>query len=172
MPRPRRHDIDIELLGLLATASEGLSASELRSRLSSRPSQPTLSRRLTALRAAGKVVVRGLGPATRYHVASGNELPKLRSRLLHEHVARKLVREPDLVERARVRLAFLQSKNPSARAYHRRWMELIEGPRDALLRALSEDSESAADLRQESPFSTLLAPSEREQVLGQLGGRS
>jgi hypothetical protein len=168
MARPRQHELDLETLELLAAHQRGLSASVLRALLSSRPSQPTLARRLIELRARGKVVVEGRGRATRYHLASGNERPRLRSRLLHEAVALKLVRDPTLIDRARARLAKLRETNPSARAYHQRWSELLAGPREALFRALTEDSESAADLRKESPFTTLLKPDERSRILQRL----
>lgn len=168
MPRPRSHDLESELLALLAAHPKGLGASEIRTLLSSRPSQPTLARRLLELRARGQVIAEGKGRSTRYHLASGNELPKLRSRLLHQAVAIKLVRDPSLVERARHRLVKLRDTNPSARRYHSRWSDLLAGPPEALLKALSEDSEAAADLRQESPFTTLLEPKERERVFKRL----
>jgi len=170
MPRPRLHNIDEELIHLLAAHPAGLDATALREALSSHPSQPTLARRLLDLRARGKLIAQGKGRATRYLLASGNELPKLRSRLLHEAVAHKLIRQPGLLALAQSRLEKLRASNPSARRYHSRWSELISGPRTELLRALTEDSDSAADLRQESPFSTLLATDERKRVLQRLGG--
>jgi hypothetical protein len=168
MSRPRVHDLEDEVLALLAAHPGGLGAPTLQRLLSSRPSQPTLARRLLDLRARGKVLVEGRGPATRYHLVSGNELPKLRSRLLHEAVALKLVRNPSLIDHAQQRLERLRSTNPSAHRYHARWRALLAGPQTALLRAMTEDSDSAADLRQESPFSTLLTPRERERVFKRL----
>lgn len=168
MPRLATHDLDAPLIGLLAAHPKGLGAPELQRLLPSRPSQPTLARSLLRLRAQGRVVVEGRARATRYHLASGTEAPKLRSRLLHERVAVKLVRDPGLIERAKARLDKLRSTNPSARRYHARWAELLAGPPEALLRALGEDSEAAADLRKESPFTTLLDRQERESVLGRL----
>lgn len=169
MPRPRIHDIDDELIQLLAAHPGGLDATALRDSLASHPSQPTLARRLIDLRARGIVVALGRGRATRYGLATGNELPKLRSRLLHQAVAHKLIRDPRLLELASARLDKLRAANPSARRYHARWDDLIAGPRTTLLRALTEDSEAAAELRKESPFATLLAPDERKQLLRRLG---
>jgi hypothetical protein len=168
MSRPRLHDFDEQLLALLAARSGGLSASELRGLLPGEPSQPTLARRLLDLRARGKIVVQGGGRSTRYLLAAGNELPRLRSRLLHEAVAFKVVRDPSLIDKARERLSKLRDTNRSAQRYHARWNELLCGPPEALLRTLTEDSEVAADLRKESPFTTLLAPRERERVLRRL----
>jgi len=136
--------------------------------LVARPSQPTLSRCLIGLRAQGRVIADGQARATRYLLVNSMELPKLRSRLLHERVAVKLVNDPALIERARSRLEKLRGTNPSARRYHARWAELLGGPREALLRTLSEDSEAAAELRKESPFTTLLEPRERARVLRRL----
>ncbi len=122
------------------------------------------------LRARGKVFVTGKGPSTRYHLTSASEVPKLRSRLLHEVIALKLIRDPSLIDRARDRLDRLRKSNPAARRYHERWRELLSGPRPALLRAITEDSEAASDLRKESPLTTLLDPRERQRVLQRLYG--
>ena len=168
MARPRQPDPTSEILSILATRSSGATAAELRSLLRSHPSQPTLSRRLTELRASGEVVVVGRGPATRYQIATGSDLSRLRSRLLHEAVAMKLLRRPDLVDRATNRLALLRKSNPSARRHHDRWRDLLAGPRTALLRAMTENSDSASDLRKESPMTVLLDPKERERALSQL----
>lgn len=168
MARPQQHDLEDRVIALLAAHPKGMSAAALRSQLHGSPSPSTLTRRLLDLRARGKVVVEGRARSTRYRLASGNALPELRSRLLHEAVARRLVRDPALLDRASKRLERLRSLNPSARRYHDRWQSLIAGPRENLLRTLGEDSEASADLRQESPFTTLLDRAERERVLHQL----
>jgi hypothetical protein len=168
VPRPRIPKLEHKILALLAARPDGATVAELRALLESRPSQPTLSRRLLGLRMRGQVVVIGKGPATRYHVAAPSDLPKLRSRLLHEAVALKLVRDPGLVERAQDRLDRLRKSNPSARRHHDRWRELLAGPPAALLRAITEDSEAASDLRKQSPLTTLLDSREREHVLERL----
>lgn len=108
-------------------------------------------------------------PCSLRRIDESLELPTcLRSRQLHQAVAHKLIRDPGLLEFASARLDKPRAANPSARRYHARWNDLIAGPRTNRLRALTEDSESAADLRKESPFTTLLAPDERKRVLQRL----
>ena len=157
---------DNQLLGLLAAHPEGLSARELRDLLEPAPSQPTLSRRLMALLARGEVARDGKGPATRYMLSGGrHRLAELKSKALHEAVARKLVRDPALVEIARRNLETLRESNPAGRRYHQQWEGLLQGDRFILLRTMTSDSESARNLRQESPFGGILSPVERRRVL-------
>lgn len=153
-----------QVLQLLLTEADGLGAPEIRGRLSARISQPTLWRILDALRAAGLVVVEGRARATRYHAAEQIDRPTLRSRRLHQHVAERLVRDPGLRELARDRLEKLRQVNPHGRRYHDRWAELLDGPLPALLRTLTEASTQSDDLRQESPFTTLIDAPTRERI--------
>lgn len=148
---------------LLAVAPEGLSAPELRAQLSVRISQPTLWRRLEDLRARGSVIVEGRARATRYHSTVRND-GALRSRRLHEVAARRLLREPGLLDIARARLDELRTVNPHGRVYHDRWHELISAPRERLLKAMTEDSEAADALRKESPFTILVPAKDRRRV--------
>lgn len=155
-----------QVLQLLLTEADGLGAPEIRGRLSARISQPTLWRVLNALRAAGLVVVEGRARATRYHAAERIDRPTLRSRRLHQHVAERLARDPGLRAQARERLERLRQVNPHGRRYHDRWAELLDGPLPALLRTLTEASTESDDLRQESPFTTLIDAPTRERIFG------
>jgi hypothetical protein len=87
---------------------------------------------------------------------------------MHDVVAKRLISNPDLLEVARSRLQRLREVNPLGAVYHNRWQELIDGPMDRLLRMLTEPSEEASTLRQESPFTTLLASNERRRVFDSL----
>jgi hypothetical protein len=69
-----------EILRLLSTVPEGLSAPELRRRLKRKLSQPTLWRCLSALRSRGLLVVEGCARATRYRVAAPGSASVLRNR--------------------------------------------------------------------------------------------
>jgi len=89
---------------------------------------------------------------------------ELRSRLLHEQVAGRLLREPQLKQRAGRRLKTLRKANPSGRLYHQRWAELLKSDMPTLLRALTENSEQAAALRRESPFTILFDPVMRRKL--------
>jgi hypothetical protein len=152
------------VLQLLLTEARGLGEPEIRRRLRPGISQPTLWRVLNGLRAEGRVAVEGRARATRYHAVERTDLPTLRSRRLHQHVAERLARDPALRELARARLERLRQVNPHGRVYHDRWAELLDGPLPALLRTLTEPSAQSDDLRKESPFTTLLDATERERL--------
>lgn len=153
-----------EILGLLNAAPNGLSAPELQQRLERKVSQPTLWRYINVLRSRGLLTVEGTARATRYHAAARIAPAALRSRRLHESVARRLAVEPGLCEEARTRLGQLRRVNPHGRAYHDRWQQLLDGPLPRLLRAMSEDSEAADDLRKESPLTILVETAERRRA--------
>jgi len=151
-----------KLIELLNAAPNGLSAPGLQRRL--HLSQPTLWRRLKALRSQGIMTVAGRGRATRYYSALRASLSALRSRRLHESVANRLAGNPGLREAARARLELLRRMNPHGRVYHDRWEQLIDGPLPRLLRAMTEDSEQADALRKESPLTILVDSEERRRV--------
>lgn len=157
-----------QVLQLLLTEADGLREPELRQRVRPRISQPTLWRVLNGLRADGRVSVEGHARATRYHATDRIDLPTLRSRRLHQHVAERLARDPSLREYARLRLEKLRQVNPHGRIYHDRWAALLDGPLPMLLRALTEASEASDELRKESPFTTLIAARDRERIFHSL----
>lgn len=172
MPRPNTRDtLEQQVLNLMAANPKGLASPRLRARLHPRISQPTLSRLLASLRARGRVMKTGSARATRYHLVDGRiGAAELRSRLLHEEVATRLVRDPTLKSQALQRLEFIRKVNPSGRVYHDRWAELLAGDMPALLRNMTEDSERAAVLRRESPF-TVLYDQDLRKRLFQPSGR-
>ena len=152
------------VMRLLVAEPFGLSAPELRRRLSRRVSQPTLWRTLNVLRSEGLVTVEGRGRATRYHCSERTDLSALRSRRLHQGAARRLVADPSLRDVALERLRKLRKVNPHGRVYHDRWAALLGGPLSQLLRTMTEASEQSDALRKESPFSTLVTADERRRV--------
>jgi hypothetical protein len=162
----KRLKLKEQILGLLAAHPRGLSVRGMRDLLDPVPSQPTLSRRLMALRARGEVARVGEGPATRYiYTDSRHRLAEIKSLALHEAIAHKLVRTPELIEIAQQNLDSLRVANPAGRVYHEQWQQFLQGDRFSLLRLLTSDSEAARALRQESPFGGILSPEERRQVL-------
>jgi hypothetical protein len=92
------------------------------------------------------------------------QLLALRSRLLHQCVAQRLLSDPALRSVASDRLQKLREANPHGRPYHDRWAALLEGPLAQLLRTMTEVSEQADALRQESPFTPLVTAEERRRV--------
>lgn len=162
------------ILGLLSASQEGLSVPQLRKQLRPAPSQPTLSRWLTDLRARGLVVKTGAARATRYVLAGGSHhLAEIRSQALHAAVARKLVKAPGYKRKALTRLEKLKQMQPAARAYHQRWEQLLHGDQAELLRVMTSPGETESALRAASPFTTLLSDKERERIFRQFatGGR-
>lgn len=163
------------LLALLAAHPEGLSSPGLRARLRPRISQPTLSRRLTDLRARGLVIQAGAARATRYLLAGGRlRTAALRSQALHRAAAARLIREPALRQAALKRLEKLRAANPGGRPYHDRWEQLLHGEETELLRMMTESGETAETLRKASPFTIFVSERERERIFRQFatGGRA
>jgi hypothetical protein len=153
-----------KVLNLLRLSSEGLSAPQLLMQLRPRVSQPTLWRTLDSLRAHGAVIREGKARATHYHARARIDLAALRSRRMHESVARRLLREPDLRAQALERLAKLRAANPHGARYHDRWRELLQGPLVEAVRVMTESSEAADVLRKESPMSAFVSPAERQRI--------
>lgn len=153
-----------DVLRLLLAAPSGLSAPAIRDLLKPRVSQPTLWRALERLRSQGRVTTEGRARATRYYAAKHTSLSALRSRRLHQSVARRLAVDPSLRELARERLLKLRQVNPHGRIYHDRWEDLLNGPLPRLLRAMTEVSEQSDAMRQESPFSVLVTAEERRRA--------
>jgi hypothetical protein len=153
-----------KLLNLLMLHGEGLSAPELLAKLRPRVSQPTLWRALDTLRAHGALTREGNARATRYHARARTDPAVLRSRRMHESVAKRLLREPALRVQSLERLAKLRAANPHGRRYHDRWHELLQGPLVELVRVMTESSEMADLLRKESPLSVFVSPAERQRI--------
>jgi hypothetical protein len=153
-----------KVLDLLTLHGEGLSAPQLLARLRPRVSQPTLWRTLDTLRAHGAITRQGHARATRYHARSRTDPAALRSRRMHESVAKQLLREPALRLQALERLGKLRAVNPHGRRYHDRWQELLQGPLVDVVRVMTESSETADLLRKESPWSVFVSPAERRRI--------
>ena len=165
---PGSHDKETlgnEIVALLASAPDGLSAPQILAGLENRISQPTLSRRLMDLRAHGRVAVVGKARATRYfYTRSRVELAAVRSRMLHQRIARRVARDPALLNRVRSRLKQLSDVNPSGRIYHEQWSALLDADLPYLLRTMVAESEKSDALRKESPFTVLATREDRERV--------
>jgi Fe2+ or Zn2+ uptake regulation protein len=84
--------LQVKVLKILVAEERGLKAPEIMRALRVRVSQPTLWRTLDALRACGAIFVEGRARATRYHAHARTDIAALRSRLMHESVAKLRVR--------------------------------------------------------------------------------
>ncbi len=90
---------------------------------------------------------------------------ELLSLRLHEAVAHKIERSPELIEQVRVRLERLSALgqlHPHYQAAWRRWLTL---ELNAQLEALKSVEQEWIAMRQASPFAGLLTPDERMEVL-------
>ena len=93
-----------------------------------------------------------------------HRLAELRSIALHEAVARELVRNPEIVETGRRRVASLHAEGKIAAFYRDAWLAVLDLPIERLVVAICEDSEQARALRQTTPFAGVVAPRERGRI--------
>lgn len=93
-----------------------------------------------------------------------------RSLALHEAVAVKLELQPQLLNVARANLQRWPDAHPVPAFAE--WRDLIDRlPLSQLLALLRSTSETAARLRQSSPFAGVLSPAERQSILSRYESR-
>ncbi len=101
-------------------------------------------------------------PASR----SGLRREQLASLWLHRAVAGRLAQDPAAVlDHARANLEELSREHPSARTWLDAWGRALDGGAEEVLQVLTSPAESAAELRQNSPFAGVLDEAERRRVL-------
>jgi hypothetical protein len=79
-----------------------------------------------------------------------------RSIVMHRLVADQLRGDPTLIQRARDRVAAWMRSGSIHPTYGEAWLELLTGPIDELLRALTDPGDAFRALRQCSPFAGVL----------------
>jgi excisionase family DNA binding protein len=93
---------------------------------------------------------------------------QLRSLWLSQAVAAHIVRDPGrTLDRARRNLDRLlaSAARGSARMWLLQWQQLLEGPIEDVLEALTSRSPRSRELRQNSPFAGVLTAQERREIL-------
>jgi hypothetical protein len=125
-------------------------------------------RRMRARRkAAGfRPVTRWEETATRPAVFSSHRLHEARSLAMHAAIARKIEREPALLEKARGNLRRwrkLEAHQPTP-GWLKEWSALLKKSWPEIASLMVEPSERAARLRQSSPFAGLLSAVERQRI--------
>ena len=93
---------------------------------------------------------------------------QLRSLWLSHAVAGRLVEDPHgVLARARSNLAqmFAGSTRGSAKIWVQKWQQLLAGPVEGVLEALTSRSPISRELRQNSPFAGVLSAEQRQAVL-------
>lgn len=101
-----------------------------------------------------------------------HRLAELRSIALHAAVAERLAERPDLVDRARARIATWRRDGRLAEVYASRWAALLDLPLDELAAKLVEDSEEMRELRQATPFAGVVPPRERFRIWREVAERA
>jgi hypothetical protein len=95
---------------------------------------------------------------------------ELRSIELHRAVARLIVDDAAVLDRARVKVdAWIAAGGPVDEVRARRWKELLDGSLERLLEELVSDSQEMRDLRQATPFAGVIDPRERWRILREVG---
>ena len=84
-----------------------------------------------------------------------------RSLALHREIARRLRENPALVSQARANVERWAAEGTLAPPYADAWRRLLDGPLDALLALLIDESEHARALRQTTPFPFVVSPQDR-----------
>jgi hypothetical protein len=110
----------------------------------------------------------------RFEATVGNETPQVysdhqrldaRSLALHQPIASKLLANPSLIDQARSTLARWRAQGaPPVPSYFDEWERVLEGSPEAIAEFLVSPTQSAARLRQSSPFTTILTSAERAQI--------
>ena len=114
-------------------------------------------RRADALALAGRTAANQGGPLTD---------DQLRSLWLHRAAAGHIVSDPvGTLARARARIEELLAGEPDGARWLRQWLSLIDRGPEAVMRAIASTDPLARELRQNSPFLSILSDDERRAVL-------
>ena len=142
------------------------------------PGRPPTGRALTAAERMQRYRVRqraaGLRAATRWQPATAAPLTpgllkhrviEARSLAMHCVIAQRIAADPALLDVARRNLAAWRSRygNSPPRALEE-WREILERPWPDIAALITDPGESAARLRQSSPFAGVLTPAERKRL--------
>jgi len=89
-----------------------------------------------------------------------------RSRALHAAIADKIRHHPELLEIPKANLArWMKDASEAVQPALQTWKTMIETwPLEQLLEFLTQEGERADELRQSSPFSGILTPTERNKI--------
>ena len=99
-----------------------------------------------------------------------HSLAEARSWALHQEVLVRILERPELIERARGRVATWLS-SPEDHPYASEWKALLDGPPAKLQAVLVGKDARACTLRQASPFAGTLDNATRWRILKQPGLR-
>jgi hypothetical protein len=96
---------------------------------------------------------------------SSHRLLEARSLAMHAVIARKIARDPGLLEVARSNIERWRARqNSDELTWLNEWRELLNQPWQNIAALITEPSENAARLRQSSPFAGILTNQERWRI--------
>jgi hypothetical protein len=90
-----------------------------------------------------------------------HRLAEERSIALHAAIAECIVADDTIVPRARARVEGWLRDGPVHPEYARQWLQILDLPTGAMIRALVDPSDRARALRQVTPFSFVIPARER-----------
>jgi hypothetical protein len=95
---------------------------------------------------------------------SSHRILEARSLALHAAIARKISRDPALLEIPRKNLERWRSRWDEPPDWFHEWQAMLERPWPEIAARITEPSERAAQLRQSTPFAGVLSESERARI--------
>lgn len=98
-------------------------------------------------------------------IYSSHRLLEARSLAMHAVIARKIERDPTLLEIARSNIdRWSAQRDADSLAWLNQWREILKQPWQSVAALITEPSENAARLRQSSPFAGILSNQERWRI--------
>ncbi len=88
-----------------------------------------------------------------------------RSLALHREVAQRLCAKPELLERARERVARWQRDGSVARLWADAWADVLGQSLDEVIETITDPGEAGRSMRQTSPFAGVVDSATRWQIL-------
>ena len=96
---------------------------------------------------------------------SSHRVAEARSLAMHAVIARMLIKDPKVLDRARANLQrWARAKNGTLPVWMEEWESVLEMPREEVAALIAEPSERAARLRQSSPFAGVLSQAQRLRI--------
>ncbi len=92
-----------------------------------------------------------------------HKLASERSLAFHRAIAKRLIHDPAVLEKARERVRTWLAHTP-ARPFAREWEKILAGDAESIAGFIVDPSELPEELRQSSPFAGILDPRERWRI--------
>jgi hypothetical protein len=91
-------------------------------------------------------------------------LSEERSIAYHRVIAERMLRQPEIREKALQRVQTWMASGGEPPFYAQKWAEILTGDLSSIASFLTDRSELAFELRQSSPFAGVLTPEERWRI--------